>query len=382
MEHVTGRRLGDLVIERGGQPAAFAVALVGQILAGLHDAHANGIVHSDVKCDNVLVQTARDGSVVPRLIDFGIARFVDGPHAHYGGAERVIAGTPAYLAPELIRGEVPTFASDVYAAGVLLYELVTGAPPFAGGTRTQVLRRQLRDQPMPLSWWASHRGVPAALDAVVARALAKEPAERFADAGELGAALSRLAPGTLGALRPVTWPAAGAEVLSTEATTARMSPDAVSLTGALTVPSAPARPGSRSRSRSRIDEQRQAICAAIREGDVDAIALAYLELARVLLDAHRLGAAIAELEEGVELLSTVRGGVRGSPLWRLLLSLAALYDGTRERARARILACAARDQAVAAGSAVGRERAEQLWTRLARGDPRADGVPPAWYRGP
>ena len=374
MEHVPGRRLGDLVVERGGLPTAFAVEIIGQILAGLQDAHANGIVHSDVKCDNILVQTVRDGRVVPRLIDFGIAHFVGGADARGAGTEDIIVGTPEYLAPELIRGDPPTFASDVYAAGVLLYELMTGATPFAGGTQAQVLSRQLREQPMPLSWWAPHRGVPPALDGVVARALAKEPADRFADAGAFGAALACVPAHEPGLRRPITWPTASTEVFSTEATTASLHADAV----ALAAPSAaPAGPGIR----SRVDERRRAVGAALREGDIDAIAIAYLDLARVLLDAHRVGTAIAELEEGVELLSAVPVGASRSPLWRLLLSLAAIYGGRGDRARARAVACAARDQAVAAGSAVGRERAERLWTRLANGDPRVDGAPPAWYRG-
>jgi hypothetical protein len=375
MEHVPGRRLSDLVIERGGLSTAFAVELVSQILAGLQDAHANGIVHSDVKCDNILVQTVRDGRVMPRLIDFGIAHFVGGSCAPGADTAHDIVGTPEYLAPELIRGDTPTFASDVYAVGVLLYELMTGATPFAGGTRAQVLSRQLREQPMPLSWWAPHRGVPPALDAVVARALAKEPADRFADAGAFGAALARVPFNEPGPLRPRVWPAASTEVFSTEATTASLRADAVALAA---TSAAPAGPGSR----PRIDEQRRAVGAAIREGDVDAIAIAYLELARVLLDAHRVGTAIAELEEGVELLSAVPAGTSRSPLWRLLLSLAAIYGGRGDRAQARSIARAARDQAVAAGSAVGRERAERLWTRLANGDPRVDGAPPIWYRGP
>lgn len=189
MEQVVGRRLGDLVAERGGVPVAMAVRIVGQILAGLQAVHAAGIVHSDVRCGNVLVRAAPGGGSVPRLIGFGLARFVDDPSAGGAGPEWLAAGSPEYLAPDLSRGDAPTFASDVYAAGVLLYKLVTGVSPFAGNTRAQVLRRQLLQPPMPLSWWAPHRDVPPALDEVVGCALAKDPAHRFADAGAFGAAL-------------------------------------------------------------------------------------------------------------------------------------------------------------------------------------------------
>jgi len=188
MEHVVGRRLGELVAKRGGMTVAMAVRIVDQILAGLQAVHDAGIVHSDVRCANILIEAVPSNSLVPRLIDFGFARLVDDPSAGCAGPEWLTAGTPEYLAPDLIRGDAPTFASDVYAAGVLLYKLVTGVTPFAGGTRAQVLRRQLWQPPMPLSWWAPHRGIPTALDEVVACALAKDPAHRFADAGAFRAA--------------------------------------------------------------------------------------------------------------------------------------------------------------------------------------------------
>jgi hypothetical protein len=370
MEHVAGPRLGDLVLAQGPLPVAFAAELVGEILAGLGDAHANRVIHSDVKCNNILVQTARDGTAVPRLIDFGIARFVDEDGPRRAGEARLIAGTPEYLAPELIRGDAPTFASDVYATGVLLYELVTGTTPFGGGTKAQILSRQLEDEPAPLSRRAPGRDVPAALDEIVARALAKRPADRFADAAAFGAALARVTLDGAGA----PWGpqlAGGAPVFSTGGATATMrmsAPPRLAMCG-------------RDRVRSRVDERRHAVGAAILRGDVDAIVVAYLELSRALIDEHRLALAIAELEEGVELLSASDTPARRAPLWRLLLSLAALYAGHGDREKARAITCTARAQAVAAGSAVGRERAELLWTRLVRGDPAAR-TPPPWCRAP
>jgi eukaryotic-like serine/threonine-protein kinase len=133
MEHVVGRRLGDLVAERGGVPVAQAVRIVGQILAGLQAVHDAGIVHSDVRCANILVESAPGASAVPRLIDFGLARVVDDPSAGCAGPEWLTAGTPEYLAPDLIRGDAPTFASDVYAAGVLLYKGHSRAGGGGGG---------------------------------------------------------------------------------------------------------------------------------------------------------------------------------------------------------------------------------------------------------
>ena len=374
MEYIAGPRLGDLVLKRGPLPVAFAIEIAVQILAGLQDAHANGIAHSDVKCDNILVSIERDGRAAPRLIDFGLARFVDEPRAASADGKRLIAGTAEYLAPELIHGGASTFASDVYAAGALLYELVAGATPFAGGTRAQIMCRQLDDDPVPLSWRAPDRGVSPLLDELVGRALAKDPAARFVDAAAFGAALTRVTPDGERARPSRSWLAAGSVAFSAEGATASMSAD-----GVLHARSSPAPGGELVR--SPLDERRHAVGGAILRGDGDAIAIAYLELSRALIDAHQLPIAITELEAGVELLSASGGAARRAPQWRLLLSLAALYDGQGDRARARAITCAAREQAVAAGSAVGRERAERLWTRLARGDPAACSPPP-WDRAP
>ncbi|HWO19931.1 MAG TPA: serine/threonine-protein kinase [Kofleriaceae bacterium] len=372
MEYIAGPRLGDLVLARGSLPVAFATELVVQILAGLQDAHANGIVHSDVKCDNILVPVERDGRAAPRLIDFGLARFVDEPCAVYADGKRSVAGTAEYLAPELIRGEAPTFASDVYAAGVLLYELVAGATPFAGGTRAQIMCRQLDDDPEPLSWRAPDRGVSPLLDTLVGRALAKDPADRFTDAAAFGAALARATPDGERARLSHSWFAAGSMAFSAEGATASMSAD-----GMLRARSSPVPGGGVAG--SPFDVRRHAVGDAILRGDVNAIVVAYLELSCALIDAHQSSTAITELEEGVELLAAPSAAARRAPVWRLLLSLAALYDGQGDRARARATTCAARAQAVVVGSAVGRERAERLWTRLARGDPAAYSPPP-WYR--
>lgn len=341
MERVAGPRLGDLVLRFGALPVAVATDLVGQILSGLADAHASRVIHCDVKCDNILVHTERDGSALPRLIDFGIARLVGAPPpmARSGVPPEAprIAGTPEYLAPELIRGEEPTFACDVYAAGVLLYELVAGATPFAGVNQVHVMSRQLVEEPPPLSQRAPHHGVSGELDEIVARALAKDPAVRFPDAAAFGAALARAQ-------------------------------------ARLPAKSAPPRGGERPH--GSLDERHRAVGAAILQGDADAIVVAYLELSRALLDERRLALAIAELEEGVALLSMPGPPRHRAPLWRLLLTLSALYGGSGEREKAIATASAAREQAAAAGSGVGRERAEQLWRRLARGDRAAGTRPP------
>ncbi|HEY5943888.1 MAG TPA: serine/threonine-protein kinase [Kofleriaceae bacterium] len=351
MEYVAGPRLGQLVIDNGPMPDAMAVDIVRQIVAGLEAAHRCGIVHADVKSDNILVETLSDGTVVPRLIDFGIARFLTDPPGPPG--EAVISGTPEYLAPEVICGGAPTFGSDVYGAGVILYELVTGATPFAGGGSAKVMSSKLEGEAVPMSWRCPDLEIPADLDELVMRALARDPAVRFTDAAELGRALDRVkrTRADLGAARVRQQTSRGA--FSTEATTATIS-----------VESAPRmRPVPAT---SPIAMRRRAVLECIVTGDVDAIAIAYLDLARALVDEHQLSAAITELEQGVELLSVPSGS---APVWRILLTLSALHDGNGDRPRARLLANAAREHATRAGSAIGTERAERLCARLAR--PRA-----------
>jgi serine/threonine protein kinase len=347
MEYVAGPRLGQLVIDNGPMPAAMAVDIVRQIVSGLEDAHAHGIVHADVKSDNILVETLRDRTVMPRLIDFGIARFLNEPAVPIG--EPVVSGTPEFLAPEVIRGGAPTFASDVYACGVILYELITGATPFATGSSIEIMSSKLEGAAVPMSWRCPDLEIPAELDELVARSLARDPAVRFADAAALGLALDGVARDRAKLSAARTRRQTVPSVFSTEATTATINVDAIPSVQPVAAASA-------------IAVCRRAVLDRIATGDVDAIAIAYLHLARALVDEHQLAKAIAELEEGVELLSVRSRG----PVWRLLLTLSALHDGNGDRPRARVIANAARDHARRAGSPIGSERAERLCARLGR----------------
>ncbi|MDB4960264.1 MAG: serine/threonine protein kinase [Myxococcales bacterium] len=184
-ELVVGRLLGQLVAHEPLELETI-VELGEQVLAALGEAHAAGVIHGDVKCDNVLVETVRTG-LRARLIDFGLASIADAPSLI--GAERILSGTPEYLAPEVIRGEPPTCATDIYAVGVMLYQLLTGTTPFSGGSTRDLLRRHVTEDAIPPSQRARKRPIPQALDEVVMRALAKDPAERHEDADACAAAL-------------------------------------------------------------------------------------------------------------------------------------------------------------------------------------------------
>ena len=174
MEYVPGITLRDALNEYGPLPAVRALEMMAQILSGLAAAHRAGILHRDLKPDNVLL--ADDGRV--KLGDFGLARAIS---AHTSTGDLV--GTIAYLSPELVTRGLADARSDVYAAGILLYELLTGKQPFEGEQAVQIAYQHANSTVPAPSLVA--QGTPAAIDRLVAWATAKLPADRPADAGEL-----------------------------------------------------------------------------------------------------------------------------------------------------------------------------------------------------
>lgn len=351
MERVVGVGLAQLV-EQGPVPVGLAIDLVADILAGLEQAHVRGVIHGDVKCDNVLVELPPNRSPVPRIIDFGIARFVDDP---IDSVDAVVSGTPEYLAPELIRGSPTTVASDVYAVGIILYGLIAGATPFAGGSSADVMTRQLELEPVPLSWRSPLADVPHALDELVGCALSKAPGKRFVDAAAFRRALIAI-PHARGNVLAQQVPAP--TMFTMEETTATLS------TGIT-----PRAKGSEHGAKSGLEQLRNAVVDAVAHGEPDAIVVAHLDLCRAYIDRHEIREATSTLERGVELLAVTPS----APSWRLMLPLAALYDGRGERSRAQLTTRNARDQAVRSDSAIGRQRADELLARLAR---RATHRPP------
>ena len=179
MEYVPGRTLRDLLNERGRLSAAESLELVEPVLAALSAAHTAGIVHRDVKPENVLL--ADDGRV--KVADFGLARAFSGPAGSATRTQGVILGTMAYLSPEQVEHGQADARSDVYAVGVMLYELLTGTLPFVGDSPINVAFRHVNEDVPPPS-----RLVPSihpAVDALVERATRRKPEERPQDAGRL-----------------------------------------------------------------------------------------------------------------------------------------------------------------------------------------------------
>jgi eukaryotic-like serine/threonine-protein kinase len=181
MEYVAGRSLKSIVREQGPLEAAQAIDIVIQILRGARFAHRRGVVHRDLKPHNVII----DEEGRARVTDFGIARAGASDMTLTGS----IMGTAQYLSPEQAQGYSVSGASDLYSIGVILYELLTGVVPFDGETAVAIAFKQVSAQARPPS--EVNPAVPPALDAVVLRALAKDPAQRYADADEFIAALVR-----------------------------------------------------------------------------------------------------------------------------------------------------------------------------------------------
>lgn len=300
------RRDGPLAIDR-------AVKISLQLLAGLAAIHDARVVHADMKSANVLVDDHDNATI----IDFGLARTVT------RNVNELIAGTPSYMAPEVIDGQPPTVASDLYAVATILYEMLTGAPPFAGSLAT-ILARQVCDGVEPPSARVPERGITAELDRVLLRALTKAPAGRYASARELATALADC-------LIPPT-------------------PEVDD--GALT--------------RQRIPSARTATA------DSDAVIGTALDAAHALIAARKRTEACDVLEAALASLAPdiASDAQISCEVWRLETVLAALYDALGRKERARRLSLVGYQHALRSRDPVAEARARDLVERLHTGRPR------------
>jgi eukaryotic-like serine/threonine-protein kinase len=188
MEFVDGRTLRDIVKTEGPLSEKRAMEIMADVSAALDFSHRHGIVHRDVKPANVMI--TQTGAV--KVMDFGIARAVHDGQAAVTQTAAVI-GTAQYLSPEQARGEQVDARSDVYSAGCVLYELLTGEPPFTGDSPVAVAYQHVREDPNPPS--SVYSAVSPALDAIVLKALAKNPLNRYQSAAELRSDLVRVLSG-------------------------------------------------------------------------------------------------------------------------------------------------------------------------------------------
>ncbi|HET8993530.1 MAG TPA: Stk1 family PASTA domain-containing Ser/Thr kinase [Rhodococcus sp. (in: high G+C Gram-positive bacteria)] len=188
MEFVEGDTLRDIVRGEGPMPPKRAMEVIADVCAALDFSHRNGIVHRDVKPANVMINKA--GAV--KVMDFGIARAISDASSPMTQTAAVI-GTAQYLSPEQARGEQVDARSDVYSVGCVLFEIMTGEPPFKGDSPVAVAYQHVReDPPLPSS---VNRQVPPELDSVILKAMAKNPANRYQSAAEMRSDLIRVLSG-------------------------------------------------------------------------------------------------------------------------------------------------------------------------------------------
>jgi serine/threonine-protein kinase len=192
MEYLPGLSLDDLLKRRGPLPAARVIHLLRQTCDGLREAHAAGLIHRDIKPANVFASQRGGLYDVVKLLDFGLVKLVNENPSARLSQEGGISGTPLYMSPEQARGQVDLDArSDIYSLGALAYVLLTGRPPFDGVNSMDVMIAHVRDEVVRPSQYCAD--LPADLEDVVLRCLAKRPADRFPDVESLEQALAQCA---------------------------------------------------------------------------------------------------------------------------------------------------------------------------------------------
>jgi serine/threonine-protein kinase len=195
MEYLEGEDLATLLSREGRQPWARLRRIILQVCRALNAAHDKGIVHRDMKPDNCYRIKRGGNPDFIKILDFGIAKIVDGNLGNRQDKPKMateagtLLGTPEYMAPEIARDQKADARVDIYSLGVLMYEMLTGSVPFKGQTFMATVAMQMVDEPMPPRERAPDASIPVEVEAVIMKALRKDPAERFQSIRELAEAI-------------------------------------------------------------------------------------------------------------------------------------------------------------------------------------------------
>ncbi len=241
MELVEGTTLRALLDRRGVIAPATAIPILAGIAAGLDAVHVHGVVHRDLKPENVLL-AEEEGVLVPKLIDFGVAKLLEVDDDAHNTRDGALIGTPEYMSPEQCRGRKVDPRSDVYSLGVVAYEMLTGRVPFTGRDPLEVMLRHTSRRPRPPGLWPN-------ADAAILAALAKQPGQRPASAGDVVRALAQPPPrlGPRGARHWLMALGAGTAAIAvalllgqrSDAAASRPPPQRSSATPSIVAPAAP-----------------------------------------------------------------------------------------------------------------------------------------------
>ncbi|HEU5238698.1 MAG TPA: protein kinase [Pyrinomonadaceae bacterium] len=192
MEYLDGRTLKEIIKSEGAMPLARTVEIVRQVSGALDAAHEQGVIHRDLKSDNIMLSQTNGGEWA-KVLDFGIAK-IQQPEGALDmdiTAANLVIGTPQYMSPEQCSHSGPIDArSDVYSLGIIVYEMLAGRVPFSGESPTVIMMKQVQDEPPSI--FGFRPDLPAGIGSVVTRALAKQPADRFQSAGDLSRALNEV----------------------------------------------------------------------------------------------------------------------------------------------------------------------------------------------
>jgi len=192
MEFLRGRDLARVMYEEGALPVRRVVDVLRQTLAALAEAHSQNIIHRDLKPENIILEPVRSGGDFVKVVDFGLAKMRVETQQPNITSPGIVCGTPEYMSPEQARGDLLDARSDLYAVGVILYQLLTGRLPFEADSPTQVVLAHLTQAPKDPREVAPDREIPGPLVDMVLKALSKEQADRYQDADEFSAELARV----------------------------------------------------------------------------------------------------------------------------------------------------------------------------------------------
>jgi serine/threonine-protein kinase len=199
MELLEGRNLNQAVRREGPIPAERAIPILIQVCAALHEAHTMGIVHRDLKPENIFLCNQGGLQDFAKVLDFGLAKVTERqmrPGSLILTQEGMVFGTPEFMSPEQAQGRELDARSDLYSLAVILYEAITGKLPFNAQTPMEYIQKHVLESPIPISQRSADVSVPTGLEAVIDKALAKKPEDRWQSAAEFATALHGVLVGT------------------------------------------------------------------------------------------------------------------------------------------------------------------------------------------